>query len=261
VDLLLMNHPAETENAAFEGLRVAIAGGRLGRPGLEAARGRILAMRRHFDDLVQPPIEVVGGEEHLRLAREIAAASVTLVRDPARVLPLRPESAGRVAVIAPALVDLTPAETSSYLQLGLAAALRTRGLDVAEIAAPLDPSPAEVAFIVAAAAEFRTVIVCTFDAVSFAGQVALVERLAGALPGQAGAGAATATAAQAAPTAPRQIVAVALRSPYDVATFPDGVAATCTYGVQPPQIEALADALTGRARFVGSLPVSLEAAS
>jgi len=38
---------------------------------------------------------------------------------------------------------------------------------------------------------------------------------------------------------------------------------TCTYGIQPPQVEALADALAdallGRIPFGGSLPVELDA--
>jgi beta-N-acetylhexosaminidase len=209
-----------------------------------------MRLREHFAGLVQPPIEVVGCDEHRRLAREIADASVTLVRDPGRVLPLGPGAGDRVAVIVPEPVDLTPAETSSYLRVGLAAALRQRGFAADDFAMPLDPTPADVAGLVSATAHHAITIVCTFDAVSFPGQVLLVSGLAG--PGIAG---------KAGEASGRRLVAVALRSPYDASVFPAGTAAVCTYGIQPPQIDALADALLGLIPFSGHLPVNLESAS
>jgi beta-N-acetylhexosaminidase len=238
MDLLLLNHETATEEAAFESLRAAIDAGTLGRERLLGARDRIMSLRTHLADLIQPPLEAVGCEAHRRLAREIAEASITLVRDPQKMLPLRIGGVGRVAVIAPVPVDLTPAETSSYLRVGLADFLRTRGLDVDELAMPLSPTAADVDALASAAADYAVVIACTFDAVRFAGQAALVGRLA-----EGG--------------AVSRLVAVALRSPYDVATYPAVVAAIATYGIQLPQIEALADALVGRIPFRGRLPVRL----
>jgi beta-N-acetylhexosaminidase len=250
MDLLLLNHPVEVEEAAFESLRSAIESGVLDRSRLEESRARILRLRSHLGELVQPSLDVVGCSEHRRLAREIADASVTLVRDPDRVLPLRLSVGDRVAVVAPVPVDLTPAETSSYLQLGLATALSERGLEVDEFTTPLDPTAADVSALTAATVGHLITIVCTFDAVSFSGQVALVSSLTGS--GIAG------TVGEA---HGRRVVAVALRSPYDVAVFPPEATAACTYGIQPPQIDALADALVGRIPFSGRLPVNLESAS
>jgi beta-N-acetylhexosaminidase len=53
------------------------------------------------------------------------------------------------------------------------------------------------------------------------------------------------------------VVAVALRTPFDVAAYAGVGAYACTYGIQPPSIEALADALVGRIPFRGRLPVTL----
>jgi beta-N-acetylhexosaminidase len=248
MDLLLLNHPADLEEAAFEALRGAIESGAVDRRRAEEARDRILALRAELAGIDQPSLGVLDCDEHRALAREIAEASVTLVRDPESVLPLVAGGA-RVAVVAPAPVDLTPAETSSYLRIGLAGALRDRGLAVDEFTSPLDPTPSEVAAIADAVAGHAVTIVCTFDAVSFPGQVSLVSRLAGDGSGMAtGQGSA------------RRVVAVALRSPYDVALVPGAVASICTYGIQPPQIEVLADALIGRIPFAGRLPIRLEPA-
>ena len=248
MDLLLLNHDAATEEAAFESLRAAIAAGALDPAHLLAARGRILRLRGHFSALAPMPLEVVGCAEHKLLAREIADASITLVRDPGGVLPLRPGSDRRVAVVVPIPADLTPAETSSYLRIGIADALRARGLEVDEFEMPLDPTTAQVADLASATSVHAVVVVCTFDAVNFAGQAATVRLIAEAGPDAGPAGDGT----------ERAVVAVALRSPYDVSLYPGGIAAACTYGIQQPQIEALADAMLGRIPFAGKLPVRLE---
>ena len=49
----------------------------------------------------------------------------------------------------------------------------------------------------------------------------------------------------------RPIVAVALRTPWDCATYPAGVPAVCTYSILPDPLEALARALGGRDRLPG----------
>jgi len=169
---------------------------------------------------VQPGIGVVGSRVHLDLARRIAEASVTLVRDPGRLLPLVAGPGSRVAVVAPRPADLTPAETSSYVKVELGAALRDHGLSVEEHVIQLDPSSDEIA---ALANAVDVVVVATFESVHFPSQAALVRRLAERRP----------------------TIAIALRSPYDVATYPAAATAICTYGIQPPQIEAVADALVG----------------
>jgi beta-N-acetylhexosaminidase len=244
MDLFLMAHTEPVEEAAFDAFVAAVRAGRLDSRRLRLARERILAARRAVaaPDRVRPPIEIVGSADHRALAREIAEASITLIRDPRGYLPLRPGADARVALVAPVPVDLTPAETSSYLRLGLAQALRERGLRVDELVAPLDPTPAEASALAAAVAAHDAVIVGLFDAVSFPGQALLVDRVV------AGGGPA------------RPCVGVALRTPYDVSLIPPGVAAMCTYGIQAPQMEALADALVGRIPFAGTLPVELPGA-
>jgi beta-N-acetylhexosaminidase len=239
MDLLLLNHDRATEEAAFDSLRAAIAGGELDLEDVRSAWQRIMRLRLRLAEIVQPPLDVVGCPEHRQLARDVAEASVTLVRDPAGILPLDP-GAAPVAVVAPVPVDLTPAETSSYLRVELAEALRSRGLAADQFTLPLNPSAEQSQELREAVRGYATVVVGTFDAVSFAGQAELVGLLA---------------------AGEHRLVAVALRTPYDVALYPATSTVVATYGIQQPQIDALADGLCGRIRFAGRLPVTLPAAS
>jgi len=241
MDVLLMAHTEAAQDAAFDAFVAAVRSGGLDAARLVRARERILTTRRSLAEGLdrQPPIEVVGCAEHLALAREIARAAVTLVRDPRGWLPLRSAADTRIALVAPVPVDLTPAETSSYLRLSLPQALRHRGVRVDELVMPLDPTAAEASAISAAIASHDAAIVCLFDAVSYPGQAALARRVL------------------AAAHADRPTVVIALRTPYDVAVVPASVAVACTYGIQEAQMDALADALLGRVPFSGSLPVAL----
>ncbi|HYL40776.1 MAG TPA: glycoside hydrolase family 3 N-terminal domain-containing protein [Candidatus Binatus sp.] len=240
MDLLLLVHPPEVEDAVLGALDRAIRSGRIRTSEARAAPSRIRALRSRFGDPAgRPSLDVVGSVAHLDLARRIAEASVTLVRDPAGLLPRRGGADTRASLVAPVPVDLTPAESSSWLRLGLADALREVGYGVDELVMPLDPTPDQVAGLVRDAGRGRPglSIVATFDAVSHPGQVDLVGALAARGP----------------------LVAVALRSPYDVATYPPDVTAICSYGIQAPQMTAVARAVAGDIPFRGRLPVDLAA--
>ena len=52
-------------------------------------------------------------------------------------------------------------------------------------------------------------------------------------------------------------VAVALRTPYDLVAYPAAATYACTYGLRRPMMEALANALFGKAPFGGKLPVTI----
>ncbi|HVB37781.1 MAG TPA: glycoside hydrolase family 3 N-terminal domain-containing protein [Vicinamibacterales bacterium] len=236
MDLLLLVHDPDAEDRTLAALVEAATGGRLDASELWASRRRILDLRSWLAEAEQPALDAVGSAEHAALAAEIARRSVTLVRDRDGMLPLR--AGMRVALIAPVPVDLTPAETASYLRVGLAERLRERGVAVEELVSPLDPTPVQASALAQATADCDAVVVGTFDAFGHRGQADTV---------------------RAAIRTGRPVVVVALRGPFDLEAVPEAPAYTCTYGIQPPQVEALADALVGRIPFGGSLPVELDA--
>jgi beta-N-acetylhexosaminidase len=55
----------------------------------------------------------------------------------------------------------------------------------------------------------------------------------------------------------KPLVAVALRTPYDLAAYPGAQTYLCTYGSHWPSLQVLASALFGEIRLTGRLPVAI----
>jgi beta-N-acetylhexosaminidase len=55
----------------------------------------------------------------------------------------------------------------------------------------------------------------------------------------------------------RPTIAVALRTPWDLAAYPSARTYACSFGILPPSIEALVAALFGEKEFAGRLPVEI----
>jgi beta-N-acetylhexosaminidase len=179
---------------------------------------------------------VVGGAAHRAVADEIARRSLTLVRDQAGLLPLRPLAGQRLVVILPRPLDLTPADTSSYVTPALAEALRNYQPDVAEFVLPYAPQDQDIASVLQQVRRTDIVILGTLNAFTQPGQAALAQALL---------------------KAGNPTLIAALRMPYDLAAFPAAPTFLCAYSILKPSMQALARALFGQARFVGKLPVSI----
>lgn len=180
-----------------------------------------------------PELSTVGSSAHFRLASELAARSMTLVRDDPGMIPLRLEPGARILAIMPQPADLTPADTSSLVAPGLAASIGAQGVPTTELVVGREPGRQEIFEATELARRHDLVVVGTIDAGS--SQADLVESVLSA----------------GVPT-----VTVALRTPYDLARYPMAPVHLCTYGILPPTLDALAAALFG-ARIEGRLPTSI----
>lgn len=236
VDLLLFGPKTAERELLYDILFQAARRGLLDPGEIARSAGRVLALRGWLGGHPQPPLEVVGCAEHRQLAVEIARRSVTRVRDSAGLLPLRLPAGARLLVLLAKPADLTPAETSSLLEPSLAQEMRRFHPDTEEIVFPTDPTPAEVAALRERARQYEAVIAGTFDAAANGGQAALVHALLeDGLP----------------------LLVAALRTPFDLSSFPGAPAYVCTYGLQPPSMQALAEALWGQIPFLGLAPVAI----
>jgi len=153
------------------------------------------------------------------------------------VLP-RFAAATRILAIMPEPRDLTPADTSSTVEPGLARALRTRFDAVEEVVVPVAPSDDEIAALRdrTGSGDIDAVVVGTLEAHREPAQAALVRAVAGT----------------GIPT-----VAAALRTPWDGAVYPAGIPAVATYSILPDSLAALARALAGEIGLPGRAPVTI----
>jgi beta-N-acetylhexosaminidase len=236
VDLLLTAPDPAARERIERGLGDAAARGvlDLDRARRSADRGRRLTdWLAGFD---QPDLGVVACAEHTALAAELAARSLTLVRDDDGRLPLRLEAGARIMAVMPLPTDQTPADTSSTVTPGLAAALRRHHPGVDEHLVAHVPDAAEIAAVREAVRGHDLVVVGTTGALHKPGQAALVDALLGT-------------------GAP--VVTVALRTPFDLAAYPASRAHVSTFGLLAPSLEALADSLFGTGGFSGRLPAAI----
>ncbi len=242
VDLLLATPDRRSQRRIEAALRRAAEVDLFDADAVSSSEARIARLRRWLGGFAAPGLDVVGASEHVALARELAERSLTLVRDEPRLLPLQLTPDARVLAIMPAPRDLTPADTSSFVAPGLAAALRERHRSVDEIVTSHPPTDTEVAATVAQAHGYDAIVVGTISATADPAQAALVNAL-------------IATG--------RPIVTVALRTPWDLAAYPGATTHVCTYSILPESMAALAAALFGEptrtgAAFPGRLPVRIQ---
>ncbi len=237
VDLLLLGGNAEDQRRVYEGLLQAVQDGRLQENALRRSAGRVLALKDWIQKAgPQPELSVVACAEHRAVADEIARRSLTLVRDQDNLLPLRLHAGQRLAVVLPHPVDLTPADTSSYVVPTLSQALRRYHPRVEEFLVSHAPGQQEIAGLLAQLAGFDYIVAGTLNAFSQPQQAEMVKAiLATDIP----------------------TVVAALRLPYDLAAFPQAPTFLATYSLLEPSMRALAAALFGQAGFPGHLPVSI----
>jgi beta-N-acetylhexosaminidase len=234
LDLILLG--GRSDVPAFDAaVSAAAAGGHLDADTNAAALDRVRRLRLRLGSADPAPgLASVGSPEHLGLAREVAERSVTLVRNRDALLPLRVAATDRILVVMPRPIDRTPADTSSTVRAGLASAIARHHANVHEVVVAADPSSAELAAVLDAARASTLAIIGSISASLVPSQAALVR----------------AVVETGVPT-----VTIALRTPWDLDSYPAAGTHVCTYSVLEPSLEAVADALFGRIPFSGALPV------
>jgi beta-N-acetylhexosaminidase len=239
VDLLLCTADPAQEERVYHGLLHAYGRMLLDDGELTRSTARLARTRQWLAAFQRPDFSVVGCAEHQRLAEEVAAAAITLVRDGSETgfLSQPISHTEKVLVLLPELTDLTPADTSSYETHTLAQELRRYHSNVSELIYPQSPTEQDISAMVGRLTEYDMVILGTTSASLNAGQAqlanAVIERH-------------------------RRVITVALRTPYDLLAYSEAKTHLCTYSVTPPTMKALAAVLVGQAEALGRLPVTLE---
>jgi beta-N-acetylhexosaminidase len=237
VDLLLTTADGEARERIEGGLRLAVRRGLIDRSSVAASGRRLAALHAWLVRAsAAPDPSVLGEPAHRSLAFEVAERSVTLVRNDAGLLPIRLPDDAVVGVVQPEPTDLTPADTSSYVGPTLARAIAERHSHVDSRVTRASPTGAEIAAVRDWAAGHDLLVVGTISASLDPAQADLVRKLvATGVP----------------------LVAIALRTPWDLLAYPEVATYACSYGILPPSMDAVAAALWGASPFRGRLPVGL----
>ena len=236
-DLLLMTSDPQDQARAYEALLQGAQSGGLTQADLQASMDRISRLKSWLiENATAPDLGVIQCAEHMRVASEIAEKSITLVRDEKNYLPIKLEAEKRIAVIIPVPQDLTPADTSSYIQPKLAESIRAYHAQTDEFKIPYAPSMQETASVLEQAREYDFIVMGTINAYAEKKQAEFVRQLL-----QMG----------------KPVIIIAMRLPYDLAAFPQAPTYVCTYSILEPSMRAVAKAVFGHSALTGRLPVSI----
>jgi len=228
IDVLLVSHTWEKQQAMFRALVEAVHSGRITEERLTESAYRIVRMKlaRAMGANLPAP---VGCAEHKALALEVARQAVTVAWG-ADQLPL-PK---RVLMVLPRAVWFAQVEDSRTVLADFIDGLRSAGIEAESVDCPLDMQGVSVDDLARGAGPGGTVV---FGAAGAARN-----------PAQAEVAAALAAAGC-------RVVVVARRLPYDLNAFPAAVAGIACYDDSPPMQRALAEVLTGQLQASGRLPV------
>jgi beta-N-acetylhexosaminidase len=231
--------PIEQQDEVLRALAAAIESGVLPEQRVEEALARIAELDARLTRSVDSRAPRGDGAmlpdaAHSGLAGLVAQRSLTLVAG-ADLLPIAPSTS--VAVIEFASRRASPVEELDSVAPTVAAALSAYLPRVREvIVRPGELAAASRLAAIEAAAAAELVILATRDAYVWPDECDLIARIAGS---------------------DRPTLLVALRNPYDLDALPRTTGAVAAYADVPQTLEALADALTGRAGWPGSLPIEL----
>ncbi|WP_241845036.1 glycoside hydrolase family 3 protein [Streptomyces silvensis] len=240
VDQLL--HPPQPE-LAWNAVLQAVREGELTEARIDESVRRILRLKEKLG-LFAPEqaytdaaavAATVGSDAHRAAADRIAERTTTLLRDESGLLPLSPDTHGRVLVLG--ADPVSPSGTTGPPTAVLAAALTELGFAATALSTGTEPSPEAVEKALAEAASGPdAVLVTTYDVAPGSPQHALV------------------TALTSVPDGP-PVVIVSVRTPNDVAVLPGVAAALATYSWTDVELRAAARVLAGEVRPAGRLPV------
>lgn len=240
-DIVLFSHTPAEQKKAFYGILQAVKTGEIPEAQIDNSVRRILALKLKKYGLWEKAYMegIVSSAQHLALEEEAAARSVTLVRNEDGLLPLPAGSDKKIAVIYPENMPLLREEDLHDDDAGLIVTeIRKRCPQVAAVRVNLPPGPENIDSALAAAEEADYIIVATSTKTitQEKAQGLLVQKL-------------LATG--------KPVIAVAVRNPYDLRSYPEVRTYLTTYGYRPCSIRAMAAVIFGEKKPAGKLPVSI----
>ncbi len=226
---------------AIDAVTAAVARGEITQARIDASARRVLELKARTGAAFHPMVnlsalrETVGAPAHWARARDIAERAVTLLRDSASLVPLRPAPNTLLVTYAPEGELIAGRTFADELRKAVA------GTRVVRVG-PATTLP-ELDSLAALARRSGAVVVATHvRTIEGAGRPSVAPRMAAWIEALARA---------------RPLVVVALGNPYVLRQFPSVSSYMVTYGTSATMERAAARALTGQAPVSGHAPITL----
>lgn len=186
--------------------------------------------------MVLRPPETVGSLQHKLLAREIYKQGVTLYKNEQRLVPVSCSPGWKVLVIHPGGRNIVQVEDMEYSGCSLGEAVREvfPGAEAMEFSD--SPGQEEREIILDKASGYDLVIAGTMSAVQDPEQIQLVNGLLKRHP---------------------RVILIAMKSPYDLACFPEARTYVATYEYTYPALVTAARLVFGQEKPMGKMPVTI----
>ncbi len=244
VDLIMISHQHGLQKDAIEAIVSAVEHGKLAEEIIDKAVARVQRLKAKYlswDDIpmkeekVQVPA-VVGCSKHHKQALKVFKQGITLVKNDHNLLPLSPVPEHKVLVIYPNNSYLTMVEDKRYSGNAFGELIQEvhPTAAVEELKVPLTGGDIQEA--VTRAVGYDTVILGTLTAAQSPEQQQVVRGIKALR---------------------KHTVVVAMRSPYDLAYFPDVDAYIAAYEFTTPALRMTARAIYGQEQVGGKLPVTI----
>ncbi|WP_168122065.1 glycoside hydrolase family 3 protein [Paenibacillus sp. HB172176] len=235
-DMVLISHTHTKQLAALEALAAAVESGELSLARVEESLQRVLALKEKLGlgELILPWEQVkpaIGTETNKAVARKWSEASVTLVKNEAALLPLRPGE--KTLVLWPDIVPVSVADEMLEGDGTLGDYLKRSGVDVTERRMNSEHPLAD-------GDSFDKIIVVTYDASKHE-----LERE---------------IARKAVKSYRNKVIAVSVRNPLDLLHYEEVSAYLAVYECRPLALASAAKVLTGGLVPEGKLPLDLSEA-
>ena len=230
-DIVLISHLADRQRAGLAALREAVRAGAISEDTVRAAAGRVLRLKRRlvtWDEALDPrPLGDETLAAHQRLADDLYARSVAVLRNEAGLLPLRLPEGAHALVVAQVSAPASGAADLSFSAVPFVDELRRQrpAATISAVTLPGAPTSDDLAELGHQAAGANVIILLTCNAHlprHWAASQAITRTL----------------------LAPRPpVVGVAVCDPYDADALPDIPTWLATYDYLPPALEAAARTL------------------
>lgn len=242
VDLIMISHLQSRQYEAISYVKESLLSGEISEDTINDAYQRVMELKENYLDWNDIPLDsepvvasVVGSKLHEVEAYEIYKQGITVVKNDS-ILPLAVEESDRVLVVYPKNNYAMQVEDKRYATFSLGETVQRLhdNTEVFELSNP--PTASEIASVKVLAKDYKAVIVGTLSVKPDDQQVKMVEELYQANP---------------------QVIVIATRSPYDIAYLPEVPGYLATYEFTAPALQAAVEAIFGRVKVKGKLPVTL----